>query len=91
MPTIPGMNPQAVLAIWQTHLTNDTGWRSVAYQPTKSLNLPARGGSCAHFDRVVILDELLSNRRQYCTSATTSAPTLSSNGWFPKELIYLLH
>jgi hypothetical protein len=30
------------------------GRHSVAYQPTKSLNLSARGGSCAHFDRMVM-------------------------------------
>jgi hypothetical protein len=65
--------------------------QSAAQQSMQSLKLAACGVSCAHFDRVVMLDELFSNRRQCCVSATTSAPTLSDNGWFAQELIYLLH
>jgi DNA-binding XRE family transcriptional regulator len=34
-----------------------------------------------------MLDELLSNRRQYRASATTSTPPLGSNGWFTQERI----
>jgi hypothetical protein len=48
--------------------------QSAVQQPTKSPKFPAPGGTCAHFDRVVMLDELLSDRREYCASTTTGAP-----------------
>jgi hypothetical protein len=37
-----------------------------------------------------MLDNLSSNRRQYCASAA-AAPYHSSNGWFTQELVYRVH
>jgi hypothetical protein len=51
---------------------------SASQQLLKSLKLAARRSPCAHFDRVVVLDDLSSNRGQRC--ALASAPHHSSNG-----------